>query len=311
MLKIPRLKKGDTIGVFSSSSPTTEDAMSRLKIYFEKRGYIVKFSKNIFENNDYIAGDAKVRASDFNELISDKDIKLVMTSTGGKGALQMLPYIDEGLVKSNPKIICGLSDPTSILNGISTRCQIPTFHGPNGYNFGHTEVTQFSESNWWKIMNGGFNLKYDYPENKRLKTLNSYNMEKVNGRLFGGNLGVLQTIIGTPWEPDWKDAILFIEERVVDISKTDMILSHLKLAGIFDKIKALIIGEPVEFSSSNYSLEDLESLILQRTAMHNLPIMSGLQVGHTEDKITIPLGLEHEINLSNSKLSLCENPFKD
>lgn len=309
MNKLRKLTKGNKIGVFSSSSPTNKEAMERLTKYFNEKGFDVVLAPNVFSEFGYLAGLPEQRASDFNSLLKDPSISLLMTATGGKGAIQLLKIIDYDIFKSSPRILCGLSDPTTLINAISKMCQIPTFHGPNGYNFGHTNPTKFTESVWWQIVSGSFTLPYKYP-------LPSFNILKavtkdkyIEGKIFGGNLGVLMNLIGTPYEPNWNGAILFFEERIVDISKTDIMINQLRLSGIFDKISALIIGKSVEILPNKQ--ESFEEMILRNTEEFEFPIISDVLLGHTEDKITIPISCNVRIDLTNKALLLLESPFLD
>lgn len=143
----------------------------------------------------------------------------------------MLPYIDYDLIQKKQKGIIGLSDPSIILNAITVRTGVITLHGPNGYNFGDSHITKFSEENWWNIVTGkqtDIGLGADAVVIK--------GNTDITGRLYGGHLGTIRNLIGTRWEPDWNSSILFLEEAFSDISLFDTMLTHLNYCGILEKI---------------------------------------------------------------------------
>jgi muramoyltetrapeptide carboxypeptidase len=146
-MKPKSLRPGETIGIFSSSSPTTEEAVTRLRKYFEMRGYRTKVAPHTLLASGYMAGEPRQRAADINMLFTDDEVSLLMTATGGASAIQMLPHVDYEAIAKHPKILAGLSDPTCLLNAITAGTGLPTFHGPNGYNFGHKSPTAFTEAN--------------------------------------------------------------------------------------------------------------------------------------------------------------------
>lgn len=306
--KIEKLKKGDCIGIFSSSSPTNEEAINKMTNYFSEKGYKVKVAPHTLDVNSFMAGDPSHRVTDFHSLISDPEVKLVMTANGGESAIQMLSLIDFELVRKNPKIICGMSDPTSLIISITFKASIPTFHGPNGYNFGHTTPTEFSEKNWWLMVTGGFSTPYYFPISDKLKVLKNGNT--VSGEIVGGNLGVFCSLVGTPYFPDVAGKILFFEEIFRDHAQIDSCINQLRLVGVFDKIVGLVIGENVEcIDSSERNKETFEELLLRNFKQFSFPIIYDIPLGHTDDKITIPLGMKCSINPSAKTFSLDECPF--
>lgn len=305
---VNKLEKGDGIGIFSSSSPTNEDSINKLKKYFSERGYEVKIASHVLDSNSFMAGDPAKRVDDFHSLVSDPKIKLIMTANGGESAIQMLSLIDFELVQKNPKIICGMSDPTSLMTAITYKTLIPTFHGPNGYNFGHTVPSKFTEENWWRIVTGNFPIPYNFPISNKMKVLKNGN--PVSGNIVGGNLGVFCSLLGTPYFPDVTNKILFFEEIFRDHGQIDSYINQLRLAGVFNKIVGLVVGENVEcYDSSENIKETYEDLLLRNFELFDFPIIYNIPLGHTDDKITIPLGMRCSINTTTKTFSLIETPF--
>jgi muramoyltetrapeptide carboxypeptidase len=299
-----RLQPGDTVGIVSTSSPTTPDAVERTKRYFEQWGYSVRVAPNVLASYGFMAGTAQMRADDLNRMLRDPAIRMIVTSTGGGSAAHLLPLIDYEAIASDPKIVIGLSDPSIILNAITSTTHVPTFHGPNGYNFGHTQITRFSEENFWPIVSQDLDIPHIFPVGDKIKVVREGDI--VEGRLCGGHLGRNQVLIGTRWAPDWKDSILFIEEMVVELDRTDAMLTHLRLAGILDSIKGLIVGQFVECKEGQ--VETLEDVLLRNCADYEFPIIANVPLGHTADKITLPIGTQIRLNPVEASLELLESP---
>ena len=310
MQKPKRLQPGDTIGIVSPSSRTTEKHINRMISYFEEKDYSVTVAPNALASFSFMAGTVKKRADDFNLMLRDPSVRMVMTSMGGAGALHLLPFIDYDALSSDPKIVVGLSDLVVILNALTCKTGVPTFHGPNGVEFGGgvplvdipVLLTRFTEENFWPIISENICIPYTFPVS-HAKVLRE---GKAEGRLFGGNLKTLQTLIGTPWEPEWENCILFIEEFKNEIQKTDAMLAHFRLAGVFDAINGLVVGQPAECGEGEE--ESREVVILRNCAEYDFPIIANIPLGHTDDKITLPIGCSVRLNTGDSSLELLESP---
>jgi muramoyltetrapeptide carboxypeptidase len=300
-----RLRCGNTIGIVSTSSPPTPEAIDKMKSYFEKKGYSVKVSPNALAKFGFMAGTNKQRADDLNLMLHDPDVRMIVTSMGGAGAIHLLPLIEYDLIRSDPKIITGLSNPAIILNAISHVADLPTFHGPNGVEFGTGPLTSFSEENFWTMVSESLHLPYTFPVNE-MKILREG--EVAEGRLFGGHHRTIQPLIGTLYEPDWEDSVLFIEEINDELYKIDAMLAHFRLAGVFRSIKGLIVGSPAE--SYEVEVETLEDIILRNCEGYDFPIATNIPLGHTDDKITVPIGCRVRLNPDKPSFELLESPTR-
>jgi len=304
-----KLVPGDTIGVISTSAPVEREKMEYLKSYFNQRGYRVKFSKHCLNNFGFLAAEPDLMAQDFNEMVADSDVKIIMTAFGGTGAIHLLPLIDYELFKKNPKIFCGLSDPSVLMSTITLKTRVPTFHGPNGYNFGYTNPTNFTEDNWWQMVTGKIELPYDYPVD--MKVIRGGKM--VTGTLYGGTQIRLNSLIGTKWLPLEKGIILFFESGNFVPVALDDFLANLRIQGVFDLISGLIIGRDCDSSYNKWYGEDAESMediILRNCRGYDFPIVNDLLIGHTEDKVTLPIGAQFRLDTENRKLTLLEPVVK-
>lgn len=233
-----KLQKGDTIGIIAPSNPITEKSMpdinNSIKL-LEENGYKVKFGKYALNNEYEYSASPESKAKDINEMFSDKDIKFVFCANAGYNSNSTFDYIDYEIIKNNPKIICGFSDSTSILNAIHEKTGLVTFHGP----------TLKSLTTW--ETDYGFRAVLKRFEKKSLE-LGTIDDEYITiregnctGKLVGGNLSLISRMVCGKYSVDFKDKILFIEDLGLE-SPPGMICNYLyymKQNGVFDKIKGI------------------------------------------------------------------------
>jgi muramoyltetrapeptide carboxypeptidase len=212
--------------------------------------------------------------------------------------------VDYEAIRTDPKIIVGLSNPAILLNAITSKTGVPTFHGPNGVDFGYEELIPFTTDKFWPIVSENLALPYSYSVDDEINVVRSAGT--VEGRLFGGHLKTVQRLIGTHWAPEWKDSILFLEEYTLNFSEVDKALTHFKLAGILDSIAGLIFGRPVECDP--VQVETIEDILLRICAESNYPIFNDIRIGHTEEKITVPIGCRVRLNSEKPSFQLLESP---
>jgi muramoyltetrapeptide carboxypeptidase len=189
-----RLQPGDTIGIVSTSSPTEPEAVDHMKEYFEQKGYSVKVAPNTLASFGFLAGTPQVRADDFNSMLHDSAIRMIVTAMGGTGAEHLLPLVDYQAIASDPKMVVGLSNPAILLNAISSTTGVPTIHGPNGVEFGYDELTPFAEENFWPIVSESLSLPHVFPVSNEMKVVRGGSI--VEGRLYGGHISMMQLLIG-------------------------------------------------------------------------------------------------------------------
>ena len=302
-----QLKKGDTVGIISVSSPVSKNVLQKSIEYLENIGFAVKTGKNVLASNGYMAGSIEQRIEDFHNMLKDNTVKAIFCSYGGTSAIQLLPYIDYNLFKDNPKIFVGLSDPSILSIALNTKTNIPTFHGPTGYNFGEGGMTQYTENYFLKVLTN----------NAPLGIISESKWEcikdgKSEGIVIGGNLSILQTLLGTEYEPDWENKILFWEDLFVEPHIIDSILTQFKISGIFDKINGMIIGTLVECNEEEFEItESITDIIKRITKEYSFPIISNVDLGHTDNKLTIPIGTKITMlsNDNRNEINFTESPF--
>lgn len=298
----PALKKGDLIGVCAPAGGIkSHSEITEFEKVLNELGYKVLFSNHIESNTGYFSGTDQQRAEDFINLIQNDEVKAIFFIRGGWGCARILDYLNFDIIQSNPKIIMGFSDPTSLLNAITVKTGLVTFHGPGG----NSTWNDYSMLYINKLLVGGSEILYqNQAEDLPIIT---YNEGSAEGVLFGGNLSVISGMIGSEFLPDWQGKIVFLEDVGEEPYRIDRMLTQLKLAGAFDQISGLILG-----SFRNCKAEDpshsftLEEVFEQHFSNASFPVYSGAQIGHTRNKFTVPIGVKVEMNANNGTFQMLQ-----
>lgn len=282
---IKKLKLGDTIGVISPASSENPEAIEKGIIYIESLGFRVKRGKHIYAKLGYLAGSDKDRADDLMEMFKDKEVNAILCIRGGYGTMRILPYLDFDIIKSNPKIFAGFSDITVLLNAFHQKCDIITFHSPMATSNLSDEATLKSFLD--TLMNGSsYTIKN--PDGIDSKALVPGIAE---GTLVGGNLCLIASTIGTPYEIDTNNNILFLEEVGEEPYKIDRMLTQLLLSGKLQSCSGFILGQFKNCALPHYERSlTLDQVIEDRILKLNKPTLSNFMSGHDYPKLTLPIG---------------------
>ena len=310
VLKPRRLKKGDLVGLINPAGATFHpDDAEIARETMAALGLRVRFGKHLLDRYGYLAGRDKDRAADVNDLFADPGVRALISLRGGWGCARLLGLLDYDMIRKNPKIIMGYSDLTALLLAIQAKTGLVTFHGPvgistwNEFSTGHVQRLLF-EAKALEMHNPtdlGDNLVQ--VENRVL----TITPGRARGRLQGGNLAVLTGMIGSDYLPDFSGSILFLEEVGEAIYRVDRMLTQLKLAGVLDQIAGLVFGRCSDCSpGKGYGSLTLEEVLSDHIAPLGIPAWYGSMIGHIEDKFTIPLGVEAEINADSGTIKLLE-----
>lgn len=311
IIKPKRLKAGDTIGLITPSSNTVEDEEIHFAIDVLKSfGFKVKQGRYIFQRNGYLAGKDKDRAWDINNMFQDKSVDGIFCVRGGYGSPRILPYLDYDLIARNPKVFIGYSDITALLNAIYARTGLATFHGPIAkQNFTEYTLNSFKDVLFTPKANISlgtpplFEKVEGQAEQENRLTLISKGV--AYGQLIGGNLSLMVKLIGTPFEPDYSNKILFLEDVEEAPYRVDGMLTHLKISGRLDKLAGIVFGKCTDCIADGNSLS-IEEVIKDRLSDLNIPVLKGLMIGHIDDMSTIPIGAMAKLDATNKKLILTE-----
>jgi muramoyltetrapeptide carboxypeptidase len=296
----------------------------------EALGFRVVVSSDVYKSSGYVAGSSQERARAFMDLISNDDVSAIVCTIGGFNTVDILPHVDYELVRRARKVLVGYSDATALLLAVLRNSGLLTFHGPAAMPdwgesppFSYT-VRYFSEltqnvnagtayqppSEWtadfvdWAIPPAQRRVRQMTPCNG-WSTLNEGH---AIGRLIGGNVETINALVGTPFCPDFSDSILFIEatEAEAYLPRIDRALAHLSLAGHLSSIKGLLVARCPDAQSVFGT--SLDEVIRKHTEQLDIPVGVDLDFGHTEPKITLPIGLNAELSCSHSGVALqtCE-----
>ena len=299
--KPPRLQAGDTVGLISPAGIVDAKDIEAAQQSISQLGLKVKLGKHILDRYGYLAGKDADRAQDVNLMFSDRTIKAIIPMRGGWGCNRILPLLNYSLIRSHPKIIIGYSDITTLLLAINARSQMITFHGP----VATSTWNQFTVDYFKRIL---FNA-----EAVTMQNLNpsEVRMEiiapgKARGKLVGGNLSVLSTMVGSPYLPSWNKSILFVEEVGEDVYRVDRMLTQLKTAGILNQIAGFIFGQCTKCSLGDEPSFTLMQVLQQHILPLSIPAWYGSMIGHIKDKFTLPIGVEVEINAELGTIRMLE-----
>ena len=153
LLRPASLKKNDTIGIIAPSEPITKQDLEKIRAFFERQGFKLKFGKNIMAKyGDYAAGTAQQRAEDINWAFSDTEVKAIFTADGGMVASQTLEKIDFENIKKNPKIFAGYSDATTLQLAIFAKTGLVTFQAPNAMYLSEFRPAGYTMTNFWRML---------------------------------------------------------------------------------------------------------------------------------------------------------------
>jgi len=310
-IKPKKLEKGDTIGIVSpASGPWRRSDLWKSIEAIERLGYSVKVGEHAYKNNYYVSGTDVERAEDMNRFFRDETISAIFCSYGGYGSARIIKYLDFDVITTNPKILIGYSDITSLHLAIAKFSDIVTFHGPTALSFGTDYMTPYRQDMLFKAIAG------DEPIGEvRMADGDEYlvkmNPGTAQGALIGGNMTLVCASLGTPYEIDTKGKIFFIEELETEPWVLDHLLTHMYNAGKFKDAAGIVVGEcidcePFKHNPGFYSQCSLEDILFDILEPLGKPVLYGLPIGHTKNLATLPVGVMSEIDSENGKLTILE-----
>ncbi len=321
-----KLQRGDLIRVISPSRSLMligEETKKTANKRFEDMGLILSFGKHVNEKDDFVSSSIESRIEDLHEAFTDKKVKAIITVIGGFNCNQLLHYIDWDLIKNNPKILCGFSDITALNNAIYAKTGLITYSGPHYSTFGQklyfdytleyfkkcllsTEQFNINSSKEWSDDSWYIN------QNKRELIPNEgffvIHEGEAEGTIIGANLCSLNLLQGTEYMPSLTDTILFIEDDYESAPHTfDRDLQSLIHQPGFERIKGIVIGRFQKASKMTNDL--LKQIIETKKELKYIPVITNVDFGHSDPKITFPVGGLATIKVSqnNSQLQITEH----
>mgnify|MGYP005760939775 FL=1 len=321
-----KLNKGDEIRIIAPSRSIKilkEDVIKLAIQRLEEIGLKVTFGKNVmkYKDEDFKCATIEERIEDLHEAFKDNNVKAIITVIGGYNVNQILEYIDYKLIQENPKIICGFSDNTALVNAIHAKTNMVTYLGVQFFSFGMKYGFEYSMEYFKKMFFENEKIEVlsskkwsndkwlknqedrKFIDNEGMKVINKGEAE---GKIIGGNLCTLNLLQGTEYMPDLDNSVLFIEDDgetgKAFIKEFDRNLQSLLHCAKGKKIKGLVIGRAEQVSEMNY--DKWKKIIETKSELENIPIIINADIGHTTPIFTFPIGGNVNIVANDKKIEI-------
>lgn len=297
----PPLKKGDTVGIVAPAGQLQDETIFRQGVdILKEMGFRVKYPRDLWPGPEYLADSDECRGDEFNRLVMDDEINGLISMRGGYGCLRILDTIDLSMVIRNPKILVGFSDITILQNYLYARTGLISLHGPVVTSLGSATKETLS-----RLYESLTSIKSRCIESKQIVVLR--HSDNITAPLIGGNLASLVTLLGTRYDFSWDNKIVFLEDTNEPAYKIDRMLTQLKLAGKFENIAGLILGD---FSmSANMAIIEKKhyqkliwNRVLELCSSRLMPIWGNFPSGHCSCNFSFPLGAQAEMTSGQPRL---------
>lgn len=303
-----RLKEGDLIGLVTPGSPISREQLEACVSKLEGLGFRCTYEESVLSEYGYFAGSDQERADELMGMFLREDVDAILCVRGGYGSIRILDLLDYDQIKNNPRAFIGYSDITALLNAIYQETGLVTYHGLMGVS----DFNRFSIKSFKKVlMEAEESYKYPYKREKSTKGNLEYDRYtlsggKAEGLMVGGNISVLDSIIGTRFEPDFEGKLVFLEDVEEKTYRMDKMLFHLLSGTNLKKAAGLILGACDQCNSGeapklalNVALEDLLKPL-------GIPVSYGLSFGHIKRMLTMPIGIRAAMDADKNSFELLE-----
>ncbi len=319
-----KLKLGDTIRVIAPARSlamhwlNNQEMKTVAKQRFDELGLELTFGKHVYEIDEFDSTSIENRIEDIHDAFADPAVKMLITVIGGFNSNQLLRYLDYELIKQNPKIICGYSDITALVNAINAKTGLITYVGPHYFSFGDIKTFDYSLEYFKKCLleNQPFNISpsTNWSDDRWTGRQDERNIQpnegfwlinegEGEGRIVGGNQCTLNLLQGTEYMPDLTDSILFLEDdSLADAATFDRDIQSIIHQPDFEGVKGIVIGRFQR--GSNITRELLTKIIKTKKELNNLPIIANVDFGHTQPILTLPIGGEAKLKAMQDNVSL-------
>jgi muramoyltetrapeptide carboxypeptidase len=297
LLRPPALRVGDVIAVVAPASAPSLTRLARGVATLESLGYRVKVMPETRTRSGRFAGDDRRRAAALRRALADDRVRGIVFARGGFGSARMLPLVEADLRRAGPKIMVGYSDATTILAYASGELGWVTFHGP------------MVASDFPTLRDGD---RRRFREAVGGEPIRPFELSRIHrrglaeGRLLGGCLSVLVSLLGTPYEPRFAGAILFLEDVNEEPYRLDRMLTQLRLAGALRRVRGIVFANLTRCGSPT----EMHAVLAERTRDLGVPVAYGLASGHGRAKRTLPLGVRARLDANAGTLEILEPPIE-
>lgn len=309
-LLAPRLQKGETIGLIAPAGVLDmEESITIAREIFQVLGFRVKEGNHIRSRYGHLAGTDQERIADIHQMFSDREVKAIVCIRGGAGTSRLLDRLDYNMIAKNPKILLGYSDITALIMALYTKTGLVTFHGAVGISTWTNKVAKSFEAQFVDNILPIFANPVDKGDHivQYKERITTWRPGQAEGVLLGGNMTVLTGLCGSPYLPDFKDSILFLEEVDENIERVDRMFCQLRLSGILSVIKGFVFGKCTGCGpSGGYGSLTLEQVFRDYIEPLDIPAYSGAMIGHIADQFILPVGVRVRIDADKGTLEVLQ-----
>ena len=280
-MRLPRpVSEGSRLAIVAPAGPFDRDTFARGTRHLEELGFRVYTPPGLLDARGYLAGSDQHRARFINQLFADKRIDAIICARGGYGSIRVLPLLDYQAIADNPKVFIGFSDITVLLAVLAERSGLATFHGPVVTSL--ADAPAETRQSLMQAVASDVSLEIKVAQGITI------NPGSASGIVCGGNLTTMCHLVGTPFAPIFAGKILFLEDRAEAPYRIDRMLAHMKLAGCFENLAAMVLG----YFEDCGPLNDIYNIVAEIFRDEPFPIFAGLDVGHGKHNRTLPFGIE-------------------
>ncbi len=282
------------MAIISPSSPSANIDTQKIADALKKYGYEPIYGQGAFDNERFLAGIDEVRADDIMWAFIDKSVDAVMTLRGGYGSARVLDKIDYKFIAKHKKPFFGFSDTTALQLALWKKSKMMSYSGIQA-GFLQDKISMGLDKTFESALSG-----------KKLSWhgLTPVTKGKATGRLIGGTLSLITSLIGTPYEPDFKKAILVLEDVGEEPYRVDRMLTQLRLAGVFDKIAGVVLGDWHNCVAKNKADGTIEAVLDEHFSPLPIPVVKNFPYGHGIKGTVFPIGAKARLNAGSGSLDI-------
>jgi len=307
-----RLNDGDTLGIIApASAPSDPAIIDRAVEALESMGFRARLGPNARKRWGFLAGSDRERAADLMRMFKDPKVAGILCVRGGYGTARLLPRLDFDLIRRHPKVFMGYSDITALHCALQRRAGLLSFHGPMlTSDLLKDDCPAFTLEGWRRTVMSPA-APGSILQGYRGNSVSIVHRGRATGRLVGGNLSILCSTLGTPYEPRFRGNILFFEDLDEPPYRVDRMLTQLILGNRLSQVVGVAIGinrrcvDPKAGKRGEYR-QTLEDVFRERLRPLGIPVVAGLPFGHVRHNATLPVGGRAVLDAERGDLVICE-----
>ncbi len=290
IIKPDRLSPGDIIGIAAPAGPFEIVKFERGLAAIKDMGFEVLVPDNLQKPENYLAAPDAWRASVLNDLFGLSEVKGIICARGGYGSMRILDLIDYDLFQNHPKVFLGFSDISALISAITTQSHLVAFHGPNITTLGKT--SSLTKTSFYHAVTS------DQPLHIQPQMARVINPGKATGIVSGGNLATLCHLLGTPYSPTYRGCLFVMEDIGEAPYKIDRMLFQMRMSGCFQGVSGVVLGSFQDCGNDDVICE----IVANFFGDMQIPILGGFEMGHSDDNVTIPMGIRATLDTDQGAL---------